>query len=118
MDKAVKRHATYLAPVFEEYDELIESCVARLKGYEFDTLVGTGLSGTLILLPLARRLGVNAAVVRKRDESCHSRHAVEGAIGKKWILLDDQVDSGKTATTAIRIVNEHLTRFGICTRWD
>lgn len=108
MGPAVKRHASYLFRVFEEYDDLIEHCVAALKDKDFDTLVGTGLSGTLILLPVAKRLGVHAAVVRKQTEKCHSGYKVEGAIGTKWILLDDQVDSGATVRRAIKAIEEHL----------
>lgn len=109
MTQAVKRHAAYLKDVFEDYDRLIEHCVKELTGREFDTLVGTGLSGTLILLPVAKRLGVHAAVVRK-DEDCHSSLTVEGTIGKRWIMLDDQVASGVTARRVIKAVAAHLAR--------
>lgn len=67
-----------------------------LEGVEFDTLVGTGLSGTIAVTDLARRLGKNYLVVRKPNDGTHSHLPVEGKLGKRWLFVDDLVSTGST----------------------
>ncbi len=61
----------------------------------FDTVVVTGLSGTLLGLSVATALDVNLAVVRQWAAT-HSSRMVEGRIGERWILVDDLICSGDT----------------------
>lgn len=65
------------------------------KRARFDTIIGTGLSGAIVVPELARRLGLKWAIVRKQDGS-HSPNKIEGEIGKAWLFVDDFVDSGAT----------------------
>lgn len=68
----------------------------------FDVLVGTGVSGITGLMTLRALLGVNIAIVRKEGENSHSPYRVErtdsceNAVGRKWIFVDDLIDSGRT----------------------
>lgn len=63
-----------------------------------DTLVGTGMSGTLIVPRLAERLGLFWGVVRKPGVSSHagSTTRYEGQMGRRWAFVDDFISSGDT----------------------
>lgn len=63
---------------------------------EYDTLVGTGLSGTIAVVDLARRLGKHYLVVRKENDNTHSVYSAEGRLGKRWLFVDDFIDTGRT----------------------
>lgn len=84
---------------------------------EFDTLVGTGLSAALVLPTLAHRADKHFAIVRKPEDSTHSCHALEGQLGKRWIFVDDLMESGATfvrvwdAIEGVRINRGFDTKF-------
>jgi len=78
-------------------DELLERASHfRTDIDKADTLVGTGLSGTLAVAELARKLEKRYLIVRKENDGSHSYHPVEGTLGKKWLFVDDLVGSGRT----------------------
>lgn len=77
----------------------------------FDSIVATGLSGTLIALPLAARLHTHVAIVRKHTTD-HSDLVVEGTIGHRWMLLDDLVCSGATVRYCRRAIAAQLVAEG------
>ncbi|GLE59572.1 hypothetical protein NJBCHELONAE_48850 [Mycobacteroides chelonae] len=68
----------------------------ELHGVECDTLVGTGLSGALVVPQMARELGKEWLIVRKPKEGTHSSRPVEGQLGQRWLFVDDGIQSGKT----------------------
>lgn len=73
----------------------IEKKLKRRKVVDkFDTIIYTGLSGAVVAIPLAQRLGKTLCCVRK--EKSHSSHQLEGILGKKSLVIDDFVESGKT----------------------
>jgi orotate phosphoribosyltransferase len=84
----------------------------RLAGVRFDTMVGTGLSGSLMIPVLARALNKNWAIVRKPGDSTHSPHMIEGTIGARWVFVDDFIDSGATRYRVIRTVTEVVAEQG------
>lgn len=93
-------HASYLGEIINNPDEVIRLAAERLEaaekaGYVFDTIVGTGLSGALIVPTLARKLNKHFALVRKPDNS-HSEMILEGSIGERWVFVDDLIISGAT----------------------
>jgi adenine/guanine phosphoribosyltransferase-like PRPP-binding protein len=73
-------------------------CHAReaLAEVEFDTVVGTGLSGAVAASQLSRALRKNLAVVRKPRDGSHSSNPVEGVLGKRWLFVDDLISTGDT----------------------
>jgi hypothetical protein len=103
----VRSHASYLTQLFDEPDVAIQQFRVKMRAVDFDTLVGTGISGTLSAQLFARALGVNFAIVRKETDSTHSTNNVEGNIGKRWVFVDDLVASGDTR----RRVREAMKRF-------
>lgn len=67
----------------------------------YDTIVGTGLSGALVVPAIGRALGVKWAIVRKPTENSHdqlfnSKAQYVGEIGHNWIFVDDFIATGET----------------------
>lgn len=77
---------------------------------EFDTIVGTGLSGSLVLPSLARAFTrhfgrkISYLLVRKDNDGSHSFRELEGSIGTRWLFVDDLVETGSTLRRCIRKV--------------
>lgn len=64
---------------------------------DFDTLVGTGMSGALVIPALAVRLRRKFVIVRKEnDDSHHGGNRLLGELGKRWVFVDDFTSSGAT----------------------
>lgn len=78
---------------------------------EFDTLVGTGLSGTLVVPLLARHAGKFWAIVRKEGDGSHSSNKIEGRLGTRYLFVDDVISTGTTKNfvidSVIRAVENH-----------
>lgn len=84
---------------------------------EFDTLVATGLSGVLPLLYVAKELGVNWLAVRKEGENTHTNTMAEGSLGKKWLFLDDFMETGKTLVHVLKVIERKKLTTGFETEW-
>lgn len=94
---AYRSHSSWLKDAFRDMDRVVENARKTLETVDYDTMVGTGLSGSLVIPVLAREFRKYFAIVRK-DEQRHSDLEVEGLIGHKWIFVDDFIDLGKTRT--------------------
>lgn len=88
----------YLWDAFTEIDSITEAVSEILTDIapEIDTLVGTGVSGALVVPYIGRVLDVHWALIRKPTEGSHSDLLVEGTIGECWVLVDDLIDTGAT----------------------
>ena len=87
----------YLCIPMESPQSLIDDSKPFLENLDFDTMIGTGLSGTIATIILANHYKKKYSIVRKNtDTSNHGWHKVEGIIGKKWIFIDDLIDTGST----------------------
>lgn len=80
--------------------------VTYIPPLEFDTIVGTGLSGHLMLLDMAAALKCNWLAVRKDKQGSHSHLKAEGTLGKRWIFLDDFIGNGSTFRYVFREVDK------------
>lgn len=89
---------------------VVQSAVgfSLVKQVKFDTIVGTGLSGSLVIPMLARRLRRKWAIVRKDGEQRHSSYQIEGEIGDRWIFVDDLIASGRTLRRVQEVVQEEF----------
>lgn len=77
---------------------------------EFDTLVGTGFSGGLVIPALALRLGKSFTLIRKeQDDSHHGQGRLLGELGQRWIFVDDFVSTGRTRNRVIEKIREATT---------
>lgn len=109
MTAVLRNHATYMSEAFApDFRRLVKFARTELDGRNVDTLVGTGLSGALVVPHLARRLGMHWAIVRKNENSTHSYRKVEGAIGERWAFVDDLVDCGSTLKRVHEAMRRHL----------
>lgn len=79
----------------------------RARRHEFDTIVGVGLSGVTVAVPVALRLRKKLAIVRSAGSQRHSAHHVEGDVGRRWVLVDDFPSSGSTEDRAHRLISKH-----------
>lgn len=92
-------------------DRIIKDLVTTFEPGEFNTIIGCGLSGSLVVPEVARRLDVFWAIVRKPGEhSHHSRH-IAGKIGTKWIFLDDLIETGATLDHTIEVVEKEVSNW-------
>lgn len=108
----LNQHAFYLSHAFGEEETIIEQAREALAGISYDSLVGTGLSGSLVVPVIARALDKHWMIVRKDSEGSHSYRKAEGSLGAKWVFVDDLIDAGGT----IRRVQERIK--GICESHD
>lgn len=87
--------------------EVIETAKDRLKDVEFDTMVGTGFSGGIVIPSLALALGKTFVLIRKEtDDSHHGKGRLVGELGEKWIFVDDFISSGRTRDRVISKISE------------
>lgn len=87
--------------------EVIETAKERLADVEFDTLVGTGFSGGIVIPSLALALGKQFVLIRKEtDDSHHGRGRLLGQLGSRWIFVDDFVSSGSTRKRVIEKIDK------------
>jgi hypothetical protein len=89
----IKAH--YMERVYD-LPALVADARRDLAGVEFDTLVGRGLSGALVIPRLADALGVKWLLVRKPEDGSHSGKKAEGELGRKWLFVDDLICTGST----------------------
>jgi len=89
--------------------ELIANAETQLYGHrvDFDSMVGVGLSGLLVLPLLARHFDVPFFGCRKRNEPSHNSLLPQGGgrIGQKWILIDDAKVTGNTVAKVQRTIS-------------
>lgn len=92
----------YMDTALFNLQEVIDTAKERLADVEFDTLVGTGFSGSVVIPALALALGKKFVLIRKEtDDSHHGKGRLLGEIGEKWVFVDDFVSSGKTRRRVI-----------------
>lgn len=90
-----RAHSGYFSRAWGNLDTIAAEMAEALASVEYDTMIGTGLSGTLVVPSLARALDKHWAIVRK-EPSPHTSLLVEGDIGERWVFVDDFVSSGAT----------------------
>lgn len=107
-------HISYSHAAFGQPETLILNARANLKDIEYDTMIGTGLSGALVIPILARALNKHFAIIRKSTETSHSYKNFEGNIGYRWLFVDDFIASGRTLRTVYgtmtHIIRQHATQ--------
>lgn len=96
---------SYISRVYDA-KSLIKDAKEDLSSVKFDTIVGTGLSGGLIVPRLAEALKVKWAIVRREGDSSHSPSKIEGYLGRRWLFVDDLIDSGVTYGRVKKVVRE------------
>lgn len=85
-----------------------------LDGLEFDTVVGTGLSGALVVPRLAEWFDVDFLIIRKPGDGSHSSSEFEGNLGRRWLFVDDFIDTGSTFNNVFC----HVSYASEANRWE
>lgn len=108
----------YMDKALYDLENVIEQARIDLADVDFDTLVGTGFSGGVVIPTLAMALGKNFVLIRKEsDDSHHGPGRMIGALGERWIFVDDFVSSGRTKERVIEkveagcIVEDHSSTY-------
>lgn len=92
--------------------DVIEHAKKALAEVDFDTLVGTGFSGSIVIPSIALALGKNFVLIRKEtDDSHHGKGRLVGQLGQKWIFVDDFVSSGRTRQRVIDKIEEAVVTY-------
>jgi hypothetical protein len=82
---------------FDDPLAMIRRAEAELRNITYDTLVGTGFSGALVIPVIARGLNKQFLLLRKPGDSHHHGDAPgEGDFGRRWVFVDDGISTGTT----------------------
>lgn len=104
----------YMPRAFDDPARLASDATRDLAGVNFDTIVGRGLSGALVIPMLAGALDKHWLIIRKPDDSTHSWQPAEGVLGERWIFVDDFIDTGSTLCATHEGVQNVYRDFGSC----
>lgn len=97
----------YMDSALFDLASVIETAQKRLADVDFDTLVGTGFSGGIVIPSLALAMEKKFVLIRKEtDDSHHGKGRLLGQLGAKWVFVDDFVSSGKTRKRVIEKIND------------
>jgi orotate phosphoribosyltransferase len=103
----------YMDHALFNLSDVIEAAEKDLADIDFDTLVGTGFSGGIVIPALALTLGKDFALIRKEtDDSHHGKGRMVGQLGTRWIFVDDFISSGRTRTRVIDKVADAVVGTG------
>lgn len=92
----------YMDDAVFNLESVIEHAKKALADVDFDTLVGTGFSGAVVIPSIALAMGKKFVLIRKdNDDSHHGRGRLLGELGERWIFVDDFVSSGRTRRRVI-----------------
>lgn len=75
----------------------INRCVQFVNRIDCDSIAFRGMSGALVAPAVSVRTGKSLLMVRKLSEKAHTSQLAEGnSASKRYVIIDDQVDSGET----------------------
>lgn len=97
----------YMDQALFDLAEVIRVAQKDLADVDFDTMVGTGFSGGIVIPSLALAMGKKFVLIRKEtDDSHHGKGRLLGQLGARWIFVDDFVSSGWTRKRVIEKVED------------
>lgn len=106
----------YFDDAISHLPKVIDRAKAELRDVDFDTIVGTGFSGGIVIPALALAMDKQFLLIRKDgDDSHHGAGRLVGQLGERWIFVDDFVSTGRTRTRVIGKVAEAVSVSGIPT---
>lgn len=106
----------YMDDALFDLAEVIDTAKERLADVEFDTMVGTGFSGGVVIPALALAMGKKFTLIRKEtDDSHHGKGQLLGELGARWIFVDDFVSSGSTRKRVIEKIDKAAETYSVIT---
>jgi orotate phosphoribosyltransferase len=103
---------SYSNSAFKDPETIVQDAKAEMRSIKYDTMIGTGLSGALVVPILARALGKKWAIIRKENDGSHTNALFEGEIGSRWVFVDDFIASGATKRRVEQAVREISQMYG------
>lgn len=103
----------YMDQALFDLEEVVTSAARTLARRDFDTLVGTGFSGGIVIPMLATRLEKDFVLVRKDNDDSHHSGKLIGSFGERWVFVDDFVSSGRTFRRVIDEVEGAILQLGL-----
>lgn len=118
----------YFSKAFKHTTEVIDTIVHELKNPRIDKvdlIVGTGVSGTILLMPISLQSGIRCGVIRKKNDihcdvnrgGSHSSTVIESyePLSKisGYVIIDDFISSGRTIKYIVQTMQELRPR-AIC----
>lgn len=85
-------------------DKIARDMRKALADVEYDTIVGTGMSGGIVIPQLARLLKKHPLIIRKEGVDTHAMYPAVGKLGHRWIFVDDFIGSGATRNRVMNAV--------------
>lgn len=113
---------SYFNFIFYRTEAVVETIAHHLSNPIFgqiNAIVGAGLSGTMILIPVHQRTGIKVCPVRKKGTKTHSGYLVENSVegppkSMRYVIIDDFISSGDT----ISRVQEDVRISSWTKRWE
>jgi orotate phosphoribosyltransferase len=92
----------------EKIDRAVVALEIFRKRTKFDSIAYTGVSGSLCAIPISYIMKIPLICVRKSLKNSHSSSYVEGYMGKRYIIIDDFISSGKTINRILNKVSDSI----------
>ena len=106
-DKSPDFPTGYFDRAVRDLPGIIRQAKRELRELEFDVIIGTGFSGSVVIPALAMALKKPWCLVRKEsDDSHHGGGRLVGNLGERWLFVDDFVSSGHTLKRVWQKVNQ------------
>jgi orotate phosphoribosyltransferase-like protein len=108
---------------FTRVQEFIDPAREKLNGVSFDTMVGIGFSGCLVVPILARAMDKQFMLVRKPGDRHHHPGAygfdkAEGTFGRNWLFVDDGISTGASLDYVKHVVAELSRTYRVPERYQ
>ncbi len=94
----------------ETWSELIIEHAPNVNG-----LVGTGMSGSLVIPVLAQYMEIDYVILRRENDSSHSDSKWNGKMGDRLVIVDDFVESGRTLERLLRAISKEQAHMSLGT---
>lgn len=110
----IKFDYSYADMAVNDLPGVVERAQRDLADVDFDTLVGTGFSGSIVIPMMAAAMGKNFVLIRKETDSDnhHGPGRLIGNLGERWIFVDDFISSGATRSRVMVKIAHALVEGG------
>lgn len=90
--------------------ELRYNMASAVRGVKYDTMIGTGMSGTVFAARMAPVMHKDFAILRKENDNSHMGAGLEGFVGDRWLFVDEFISTGETLRRVVKFMSYHHPR--------